>query len=402
MEYVSTTPVITPVAGMNRTRTIVFAIAGGLAVGNLYWAQPLIEEIASSLGVASSSAAALVTVTQIGYALGIFLVVPLGDVLNRRRLIPAVLGVSALMLLAAAAAPNFSLLLAALGGVGLTTVSAQLLSPLASELAAPEQRGRVVGTIASGALIGVLLSRTVSGLVAEAFGWRAIYVIAAILAVTLAFVLHALIPRLEPRESIRYRRLLASVFTTVAQYRAVPPTLLISGLGFTVFSLFWTSLTFLLAAPPFSYSVGQIGLVGLAGLAGALAARRAGTIHDRGWSVPATGAALALLGLSLVGAWLASSSIIGLIVIVILLDVAAQANLVLSQTRLLTLPGSARSRLNTAVVVSNFIGGAAGSAMSGPLWSAGGWTAVMIAALILTLAALAVWSASRTRLAAVA
>ncbi|WP_311764306.1 MFS transporter [Arthrobacter ipis] len=397
----STTTVTTPAAGMTRTRTIVFAIAGGLAVGNLYWAQPLIEEIAGSLGVASSSAATLVTVTQIGYALGIFLVVPLGDVLNRRKLIPAVLAVSSLMLLGAAA-PSFSLLLGALGGVGLTTVSAQLLSPLASELAAPEQRGRVVGTIASGALIGILLSRTVSGLVAEAFGWRAIYVIAAVLAVALAVVLYALIPRLEPREPIRYARLLGSVFTTVAQYRAVPPTLLISGLGFTVFSLFWTSLTFLLAAPPFSYSVGQIGLLGLAGLAGALAARRAGAIHDRGWSVPATGAALALLALSLAGAWLASGSIIGLIVIVILLDVAAQANLVLSQTRLLTLPGSARSRLNTAVVVSNFIGGAAGSAMSGPLWSAGGWTAVIFAALVLTLVALAVWSASRTRLAAVA
>ncbi|MFF2315947.1 MFS transporter [Arthrobacter sp. NPDC058097] len=398
----STTPVINPVAGMNRTRTIVFAVAGGLAVGNLYWAQPLIEEIAGRFGVTPSSAAALVTVTQIGYALGIFLVVPLGDVVNRRRLIPAVLGMSALMLLGAAAAPGFGLLLPALGGVGLTTVSAQLLSPLASELAAPEQRGRVVGTIASGALIGVLLSRTVSGLVAEALGWRAIYVIAAVLAVTLALVLYAFIPPLEPRESIRYPRLLASVFTTVAQYRAAPPTLLISALGFTVFSLFWTSLTFLLASPPYSYSVGQIGLVGLAGLAGALGARRAGAIHDRGWSVPATGAALVLLSLSLAGAWLASGSIIGLIVIVILLDVAAQANLVLSQTRLLTLPGSARSRLNTALVVGNFIGGAAGSALSGPLWSTGGWTAVMIAALALTLVALAVWSVCRTRLAAVA
>ena len=140
-------------------------------------------------------------------------------------------------------------------------------------------------------MIGVLLSRTVSGLVAAALGWRAIYVIAAALAVALAFVLYALIPRLAPRESIRYPRLLASVFTSVAQYRAVPPTLLISALGFTVFSLFWTSLTFLLAAPPFSYSVGQIGLVGLAGLVGALAARKAGAIHDRGWSVPATGTA---------------------------------------------------------------------------------------------------------------
>lgn len=391
-------PVVTT-SGMSRTRTIAFAVAGGLAVSNLYWAQPLIEEMASSLAVSRSIAASLVTATQVGYALGIFLLVPLGDSLNRRRLIPAILGLSAVMLLGAAAAPDFSLLLAALGAVGFTTVTAQLLVPLASELAAPQQRGRIVGTIASGVLTGILLSRTVSGLVAEAFGWRAIYVIAAILTVVLVVVLYALIPRLEPRERVPYPRLLASVFTTVGQYPAALPTILMCALGFTIFSLFWTSLTFLLAAPPFSYSVGQIGLVGLAGLAGALAARRAGAVHDRGWSVPASGVALVLLAFTLVGAWLAGSSIIALIVLLILFDAAAQANSVLGQTRLLTLQGSARSRLNTALVVSNFIGGALGSAVSGPLWTAGGWPAIMCAAIALTLAALIIWFTSRDRLA---
>ncbi|MBT2547648.1 MFS transporter [Arthrobacter sp. ISL-65] len=382
-------------SGMTRSRTIIFAIAGGLAVGNLYWAQPLIEEIAGSLEVSSAAAASLVTVTQIGYALGIFLIVPLGDVLNRRKMIPLVLGLSALALICAAAAPTFSLLLAALGGVGLTTVSAQLLTPLASELAAPDQRGRVLGTIASGALIGVLLSRTISGAIAEFVGWRAIYVLAAILAVALAVVLSFMIPRLEQRPATNYFRLLRSVFTTVAQHRAAGPTILISAAVFSVFSLFWTSLTYLLSAPPYSFTVGQIGLFGLAGLVGAVAARRAGMFHDRGWSVPASGVALGLLAVSLVGAWLAQSSVIAMIVVVIVLDLAAQATLVLGQTRLLSLPGQNRSRLNTAFVVSNFLGGAIGSALAGPLWATGGWTTITGTALAIVIGALLVWVFTR-------
>ncbi|WP_336697738.1 MFS transporter [Curtobacterium sp. USHLN213] len=389
----------TTAEGMTRARTLTFAVAGGLAVGNLYWAQPLIETIASSLRVSSASAASLVTVTQIGYAIGIFLVVPLGDVLNRRRLVPVVLAVSALALLGAAIAPNFGVLLAALGGVGLTTVSAQILSPLAAELAAPDQRGKIVGTIASGALIGVLLSRTVSGLIAEALGWRAIYVLAAILAVALAITLSRMIPQQPKREPIAYHRLLGSVFTEVARHPAAAPTIVISAAGFAVFSLFWTSLTYLLTAPPFSYSVGQIGLLGLAGVAGALGARRAGSFHDRGWSVRSTGIALALIGVSLVAAWVAQSSIIALIIVIVVLDLAAQGNLVLSQTRLLSLPGAGRSRLNTAVVVSNFIGGAVGSAIAGPLWASGGWTAITGVGVGIIALALLVWVLARRSLA---
>ncbi|WP_308159461.1 MFS transporter [Arthrobacter sp. ISL-65] len=253
----------------------------------------------------------------------------------------------------------------------------------------------MLGTIASGALIGVLLSRTISGAVAEYAGWRAIYVLAAILTVALAVVLSFLIPRLEKRPATNYFRLLGSVFTTVAQHRAAAPTILISASAFCVFSLFWTSLTFLLSAQPFSFTVGQIGLFGLAGLVGAVAARRAGMLHDRGWSVPASGIALTLLAVSLVGAWLAQSSVIGLIVVVIVLDLATQATLVLSQTRLLSLPGQNRSRLNTAIVVSNFLGGAIGSAIAGPLWATGGWTIITGTALGIVIVALLVWTLTR-------
>jgi predicted MFS family arabinose efflux permease len=238
--------------GMNTSRTAIFAIAAGLAVGNLYLAQPLIGIIAQAFDISESIAAVLVTATQLGYALGIFPVVPLGDVLDRRKLIHGVLCVSAAMLLTASVASTFSTLFAALAGVGLTTVSAQLLTPLGSELAAPDQRGRVVGTISAGALSGILLSRSVSGVVADLLGWRAIYVLAAVLAIILAFVLRRMLPALARREHVPYPRLLGSVFTTVVQYRAVTPTLLICSANFAVFSLFWTSLTYLLSRQPFS------------------------------------------------------------------------------------------------------------------------------------------------------
>lgn len=384
---------------MTPLRTLLFAIAGGVAVGSLYLAQPLIETIAAAFGVGSANASALVTVTQIGYALGIFLLVPLGDVLNRRRLIPIVLTLSAAALLAAAFAPGYGVLLAALGAVGLTAVAAQILTPLASELASPEKRGRTVGTVASGVLIGILLSRTVSGLVADLWGWRAVYVIVAALALALAAVLSVMIPKLAPREPVPYLRLLGSVFTAVARHPAVPVTLLITGANFAVFSLFWTALTYLLTADPFGYSTTQIGLMGLAGPAGAVAGRRAGVMHDRGWSVPATGGALGLLALSLAGAWLFQTSIAGLIVVVIVLDIAVQGNLILGQTRLFGLSETERSRLNTAVVVFNFLGGALGSFLAGPLWAAGGWTAITVGSLALTLLALLIWAVSRHRLA---
>jgi predicted MFS family arabinose efflux permease len=327
-----------------------------------------------------------------------FLLVPLGDVLDRRTLIPGVLFLSALMLMFAALSPTFSVLLAALAAVGLTTVSAQLLTPLASELADHDRRGRVVGTISAGALTGILLSRTVSGIVSDLMGWRAIYGIAAVLALTMAIILRRILPALPKRARVPYLRLLASVFETVTQHNAVPGTLLISASTFAVFSLFWTSLTYLLSSPPFSYSTSQIGLFGLAGLVGALGARRAGILHDRGWSVPATGAATVLLAVSLIGAWASQSSLGGILIVIVALDLAVQSTLVLGQARLMSLPGNAGSRLNTAYVVSNFMAAAAGSALSGPLWDAGGWSAIAATGLGINLFAFVVWVLSRRRL----
>ena len=384
-------------AGMTPARTLLFAVAGGAAVGNLYWAQPLLDDIASSLGTSAAVAGLLVTLTQVGYALGILLVVPLGDVLDRRRLIPGVLVASAVALLFAAVAPSFAVLLVALALVGLTTVAGQLLIPLAGDLTDPSSRGRVVGTIASGVLTGILVSRTVSGLVADAFGWRAIYVVAAVAALLFAVLLRRAIPELNRRDRVRYPTLIASVFRAVAAHRAVRVTLVISSAMFAVFTMFWTALTFLLSAEPFGYSTSAIGLVGLAGLAGAVAAQRVGRLHDRGVSVPVTGAAIAVVLVSLVVAGLGARSIVVVLVAVVLLDVGVQATNVLNQTRLFAIDPAARSRLNTAFVTANFIGGAIGSALASVLWNAGGWTAVTVGGAVLVGFALTVWAVHRRR-----
>ncbi len=375
--------------------TLLFAVAAGAAVANLYWAQPLLDFIARDLDASPAAAGWLVTVTQLGYAAGILFIVPLGDVLDRRRLVPLMmLGATAALALCAVA-PSFGVLLAALTVVGLTTVAGQLLTPLAGDLADDAHRGRVVGTVVSGILIGILVSRTISGLVADAAGWRAIYALAAFAAVLFAALLYRVIPTLPAKARIPYPALIASVVTVVLRERTVRWTLVLSATGFAMFTMFWTALTFLLSGPPFDYPVSVIGLFGLAGLAGALAAQRSGRLHDRGWSLPATGAALALTLISFVLAAFSGRSLVLVLVVVLVLDVALQALGILNQLRVFAVSGEARSRLNTAYVTCNFLGGALGSAAAAVLWSAGGWTGVSIAGVVLSGVGLAIWALGR-------
>jgi len=375
--------------------TLLFAVAGGAAVGNLYWAQPLLDLIAEDLHASTATAGWLITATQVGYASGILLLVPLGDVVDRRRLIPIMMLCAAAALTACALAPSMGVLLAASTVLGLSTVSGQILTPLAGDLADESRRGRVVGTVVSGILIGILVSRTISGLVADAAGWRAIYVVAAVAAVLFAILLRRAIPSLPPKARMAYPQLIASVAAVVARERIVRWTLVIGASGFAAFTMFWTALTFLLSGPPFNYGVSVIGLFGLAGLAGAVAAQRAGRLHDRGWSLPATGAAWVLVLASFVAAAFGSRSVVVIIVVVVVLDVALQAVGILNQVRVFAVSHEARSRINTAYVTSNFIGGAIGSAVASVLWGAGGWTAVTIAGMVLSVFALLVWAIGR-------
>ncbi|SCE64661.1 Predicted arabinose efflux permease, MFS family [Micromonospora saelicesensis] len=386
---------MTPPSGMSTRLTFLFALAAGVAVGNLYWAQPLLGFIAGDLRVTTATAGWLVTATQLGYAVGVLLLVPLGDVLDRRRFVPIMLLTSAAALLLCALAPSIGVLLLALGVLGVTTISGQILTPLAGDLAGDAQRGRIVGVVGSGTLTGILASRTISGLVADAAGWRTIFALAAVLAVLLAIVLYRAIPPLAPRTRLPYAQLIASVGAVVVRERAVRWTLVLGATGFAAFSLFWTALTFLLSGPPFRYPAAVIGLFGLAGLAGVLSGLRGGRLHDRGWSLPATGAAWVLALTAFVVAAFAVRSVVVIIIVIVMLDVALQTQALLNRARLFALSHEARSRLNTALAAVNFVGAAIGSAAATVLWSAGGWTAVTIAGTALCCFALIVWVRGR-------
>ncbi|WUR60035.1 MFS transporter [Micromonospora chokoriensis] len=380
---------------MSRRLTFLLAAAAGVSIGNLYWAQPLLGFIAADLHAATATAGWLVTATQVGYAVGVLLLVPLGDVLDRRRFVPVMLLASAAALLVCALAPTIGVLLLALGVLGVTTISGQILTPLAGDLAGDPHRGRIVGVVGSGTLTGILASRTISGLVADTAGWRVVYALAAVVTLLFAVLLHRAIPPLAPRTRPPYPQLIASVGAVVLRERAARWTLALAATGFAAFSLFWTALTFLLSGPPFRYPVAVIGLFGLAGLAGVLSGLHGGRLHDSGLSLPATGVAWVLALGAFVLAAFAGRSVVLVVVAIVILDVALQTQALLNRARLFALSQVARSRLNTALAVGNFIGAAVGSAAANILWSAGGWTAVTIAGAGLCCMALAIWALGR-------
>lgn len=368
-----------------------FSLTAAMAVGNLYWAQPLLASMADTFKVPSGSAGILVTATQLGYAFGILLIVPLGDIRNRRKLIPLIMLFSAVALSLISVAPTFPILLVAMTLTGITTVAGQLLTPFASDLSSPEERGRVTGTIVSGMLIGILLSRTISGVIADYFGWRAVFMMAAAVIFVLTLMMFRFLPVDKPRTNMRYGTLMISAMNAVRENKKMWPTLYIGFCAFMVFTLFWTSLTFMLSEAPYSYNLSQIGMTGLAGLAGALIARRAGVLYDKGYAPQVTGLSLVLALLSLISATLGAHQIVVIILAIIALDIAIQTLNVLNQTHIISLNPAMRSRLNTIFVVCNFIGGAIGSMLAGGLWHAGGWNAVMSGAVIILLSALSIW-----------
>ncbi|WP_204162041.1 MULTISPECIES: MFS transporter [unclassified Rathayibacter] len=391
----STSPRDTAAPGMSRGLTLLFAVAASAAVGNLYWAQPLLGILGEDFSVSTASTGLIVTVTQVGYALGVFLLLPLGDTVNRRRFIPGLMVLTAALLLATAAAPTYPVLLGSLGLIGFSAVAGQVLIPLAGDLARDDERGRVLGTVAAGIMIGLLVARALSGVVAEHFGWRAVFVMAAVIMLVVAAVLAPRLPRLEARPSVPYGRLLLSVLRTITGTRAVQVTMLIGASAMCVFTMFWTGMTFLLSSPAFGYSVSLIGAVSLVGVVGALAAQRVGRLFDRGLFVPALGIGLAITFAGLAVSALGSTSIVVLIIGAIVFGLGLQSVQILAQTRMVSIDPSARSRLNTAFIGGNFVGGAVGSALAGAFWQLGGWVAVMLAALAVIALALLVWTITR-------
>lgn len=252
-------------ARLSRGLVALLALASGATVANLYYIQPLLSVVAHDFGVSDGIAGLLVTFAQIGYVAGLAFLVPLGDIVQRRRLISTILLGTAAALAVCSAAPGFGVLAAALIAVGALSVVAQIIVPLASTLAAPEERGRVVGTVMSGLLIGILSARTLSGFVAQLGGWRLVFALASGGMLILSLTLWRVLPTVIQTDSVRYRAVLRSVITLIAEEPLLRQRMLLGALGFGCFSVLWTSIAFLLSAPPYGYSEGIIGLFGLAG-----------------------------------------------------------------------------------------------------------------------------------------
>lgn len=383
------------VRGIDARLVAVFAVAAGAAAANLYYAQPLLPTLARAFHTGTGTAGLIVTSSQLGYALGLAFVVPLGDLVSRRRLVPLVLVGTAGALVATAAAPTIAALIGCAALVGLGSVIAHVVIPFGAELAADDERGRVVGTMMTGLLLGILLARTVSGVLADAAGWRSVYLAAAGITVTLGVVLRRVLPDERARPHLAYRALLRSALRLFATERVLRRRCLYGALSFACFSVLWTTVAFLLKAAPFHYSNTVIGLFGLIGAAGAAAANGAGRLADRGHTRPATlvfsVTMLVAFGVLSVG----RASLPGLIIGILLLDAGSNGLHVINQHTNYSLPAAAdaRSRINAVYMTSFFLGGAAGSATAAAVYSRWHWSGVCVLGAALAAASCVVWLA---------
>ena len=377
--------------GLSPTLIVLMSVATGLAVASNYYPQPLLDTIARAFSLTPGQAGFIVTVAQLGYAAGLLFLVPLGDMFERRKLIVYMTLLSAIGLLVTASSQSLAVMLLGTALTGLFSVVAQILVPLAATLATPEKRGKVVGTIMSGLLLGILLARTVAGLLADLGGWRTVYWVAAVLMTLMALALWRGLPKIKQENHLNYPQILGSVFTLFLHNKLLRTRAMLGCLTFANFSILWTSMAFLLASPPFNYSESMIGLFGLAGAAGALGARPAGGLADKGKAHLTTTIGLLLLLLSWIAIWFGHASVLALIIGILVLDLTVQGVHITNQTVIYRVQPDARNRLTAGYMTSYFIGGAAGSLISAAAWQHAGWAGVCGAGAIIAVLNLLVW-----------
>ncbi|UZS68027.1 MFS transporter [Pseudomonas syringae] len=377
---------------LSRYQTFLFAITCAMAVANVYFAQPLLESMAASLSVSPGTIGVVVTATQAGYAVGLLFIVPLGDLLNRKKLILTQMLLSALALCAVGLSQDWGMLLGAMVLVGLMAVVVQVVVAYAASLASPEQRGEAVGTVTSGVVLGILLARFVSGAVADLAGWRGVYFVSAALMIGMALVLMRTMPASTPPPTKGvYWQLLRSVFQLYLTERTLRVRGTFALLIFAAFSVLWTSMVLPLSAPPLSLSHTQIGLFGLAGVAGALAAARAGRLADQGLGNRTTGVALALLTLSWLPTAFVEHSLFAMVVGVVLLDFAVQAVHVTNQSLIFAARPDAQSRLVGAYMCFYSAGSGLGAIAATYTYAHFGWVAVCSLGAAISAVALLYW-----------
>lgn len=378
---------------------LLLAFACGAIVANLYYAQPLVGPIAAELGLSPGSAGVIVTVAQVGYGLGLLLLVPLADLLENRRLIVVTVAASALALVAAALAGGAAVFLCAALAIGIGSVAAQMLVPIAAHLSPEAVRGRVVGNVMSGLLLGIMLARPFASFVAQVASWHWVFAISAALMAGLAVLLAVGLPERRPGARLSYASLLASMAYLVAGTPALRRRGFYQACLFGAFSLFWTAAPLHLASAAYGLSQGGIALFALAGVAGAVAAPIAGRVADTGRIRVLSGVAMvvsaAAFGLALIrddGSALA----IGLMTMAaIVLDFGVSANLVAGQRVIFGLGPELRGRLNGLYIAMFFVGGAVGSALGAWVYAGAGWRATALVGLALPLAALAALAMER-------
>jgi predicted MFS family arabinose efflux permease len=352
------------------------ALSVGAIVANIYYVQPLLAAMARTFAVSASVIGLVAMLTQVGTALGMLLFVPLGDSHERRALLTILLSGACLALCGVATAQNLIWILIASFAVGLCGAAVHIIVPFAAQMAPENSRGRVLGTVFSGLLLGILLARTFSGVVASFLGWRAVYWIAALVMLSLMLLLRAQLPKLPRQSDLSWPALMRSLVDLVRAHPALRESAFLGAALLCVFSAFWTTLVFLLQTPPYHFGSSVAGLFGLVGAAGALCAPLVGRFADR--RGPRFTILLALLttlaSFLLLGAL--GKMMAGLIIGVILLDVGVQSGHVANQTRIYALDPGARSRLNTVYMFCYFSGGSFGSWLGALCWQYQGWAAV--------------------------
>jgi predicted MFS family arabinose efflux permease len=373
------------------------AVACGLTVANLYYAQPLLSELSQSFGISKVAAGGLITATQIGYAAGMLFLVPLGDRAETRRLVSVLLVVTTAGMAVAGLAPTFPILVAGALISGTTSVVVQILVPFAADLAPDHLRGRIVGRVVGGLLTGVLLSRTLGSLIAEATSWRVVFLTAAGFMAVLAVALRFSLPRHEPSTTVAYGQLLRSTLRLARIHPELRRRALYQAAMFGAFSAFWTTVSYVLTAPPFGFSQLGVGLFALVGAGGALVAPLAGRWADRGLSRPLTAAAFGLAAVAFAVAGFGGHNIVLLAIAAVAVDMAVQGTLVFGQHTIYQLDATARARLNSVYLATLFLGGAIGSQVGSAAYEIAGWTGLTTFGAALPIIALVFWTTERKR-----
>ena len=371
--------------------TFLLAIACGVIVANLYYAQPLVGPSSADTHLPLASAGLIVTLTQIGYVFGLLLIVPLSDLIENRRLVVSALAVVICALVAAPLANNALFFLAAAMFIGLGSVAAQILVPYAAHLATEERRGQVVGNVMSGLLLGIMLARPIASFITDLWGWRAVFTLSAAITAILAVLLALVLPERKPSPTMNYGELLSSLWSLFKTKAVLRRRSLYQACLFGAFSLFWTVIPLWLASD-FHLSQQGIALFALAGVAGTIAAPIAGRLADKGWTKILTGVAIVIAALSFLLTHIfedhSTISLAMLVVAAITLDMAVSGNLVLSQRAIYSLGSEIRGRVNGIFMAVFFIGGAIGSALGGWAYAYGGWMLASILGLSMPVAAL--------------